>query len=216
MKQIILLLSTLLLFFSPNLSKAQWSIGPHVVISFPTSDFANVSSTGGGFGVKVIRKMPSLGGLELRGDFAFLSYGRDIDIISDQFGRDFPADITHESFRLTVGPNYSFGSRNFRVHFGGLGGFYYYRTNVNISTNFGFFQDSRENDFALGWNIGGGFQYDIGLGPWLDVALRYQTIYGVSQEIDARNDLGEEVKISRDITANEFTLKIGIIFFLGK
>ncbi|MFQ5751044.1 MAG: hypothetical protein ACE5HI_03530 [bacterium] len=211
-------LTGLLLGFiiSPGMLQAQWAVGPHIVVSFPSSDFANVSGTGGGFGIKVIRQVNTLGGIALRGDFAFLTYEKGFDTVRDAFNREFLAEIRNEAFRLTFGPNYTVGSRNFKVHFGAMGGFYFFRTNINVSTSFGFFQDSRDNEVALGWNVGGGFQYDIGLGPWLDVALRYQSIYNVPTTVTTQDTGGQVDTRKVDITAHELTLKIGLIFFLGK
>ena len=63
--------------------------------------------------------------------------------------------------------------------------------------------------------IGGGLQYDIGLGPWLDVSFEYQTIYNITTEFQVRDAQGTVIGIEKqDITANEFTIKVGVIFFL--
>ena len=83
-----------------------------------------------------------------------------------------------------------------------MGGFYIYRT----SNDFG----SRDTTAELGWNLGGGIQYDIGLGPWLDIAVEYHTINNIPGPVDP-ND--EEKRV--DIDANDISLKIGVVFFLG-
>jgi opacity protein-like surface antigen len=92
---------------------------------------------------------------------------------------------------------------------GALGGFYFFRTNINLDQ---FNTISSENDAALGWNAGGGLMYDIGLGPWLDVAVEYQTIYNATTEFPDPNNQNQSLK--RDITAHEITLKVGVTFFL--
>ncbi len=206
MKRSIIIIAFLLLIISPGFIQAQWSVAPHVVISIPNADFANVSGTGGGFGIKAIRDFRSMHGIGLRGDFAFISHGKDFGTVGGYI-----SEIRHQSFRLTFGPQYSLGTRKFKVHAEVSGGFYIFRTNEDIQTNFGFFQDS-SGDAALGWNFGGGFQYDIGLGPWLDVALEYQTIYNIPQIVGI--DEATLKSITTDITAHEITLKIGVIFFL--
>lgn len=214
MKRKLLSFVIISILFFPALSMAQWSVGPHIVVSIPTADFANVSGTGGGFGIKVIRNVGALGGgLGLRGDFAFLTHGKDFEAVQSSFGT-FLAEIRNESFRLTFGPQYAFGGRNVKFHAVAEAGFYIFRTNVNLPTNFGFFQDTRDSDAAVGWNFGGGIQYDIGLGPWLDLSVEYQTIYNITSPTTRENENGEIETIKRDITANEITLKIGIIFFL--
>ena len=197
---------------APSRVQAQWTVGPHVLISFPNSDFANVSQTGGGFGIKVARKMTALGGVGLRGDFGYLSYGRDVTTVPTNFGT-YLGEIRNNAFRLTFGPEYVFGTRNFKAHVGVLGGFYFFRTDINITDGFNQFTAASDNEADLGWSAGGGLMYDIGLGPWLDVAVEYQSIYNVpSPRVDPANPEGEPIK--RDITAHEITLKIGVIFFL--
>lgn len=135
-------------------------------------------------------------------------YGRKVALIANDF-----VDFRTETFRITFGPQYSGGTRELKFQVGALAGFYFFRTNAFVSTREGFFpqEGDNERDSALGWNIGSGFQYDIGIGPWLDVALEYQTIYNVTSEVEIDNEA-----VKRDITANEFTLKVGVIFFLGK
>jgi hypothetical protein len=128
------------------------------------------------------------------------------------------AEYRNEGFRLTAGPQFNIGTRRFKLYAGASGGLYFYRTNVTsqYSTFSGTipFSDSRDNDLALGWNFGGGFQYDIGLGPWLDVSLEYQTIYGLERKSEQANE--NDVFETYNITANEFTLKFGVIFFLRR
>ena len=208
MQRFFILVSTFAFLYFPIKIQAQWSAAPQIIISIPSSDFANVSGAGGGFGVKVIRDFGKRSGFGLRGDFAFLSHGKEFTQVQNIY----IAEIRHQSFRLTFGPQYSFGSRNFKMYGGVLGGFYIFRTNTDVNTSFGFFQTST-GDAALGWNAGGGFQYDIGLGPWLDVSFEYQIISGVASPVkdsDGRIVEGE----FEDITANEFTIKVGVIFFL--
>jgi opacity protein-like surface antigen len=208
MKRIIVFAAIVLGAIAPNGARAQWSVGPHILVSFPKSDFANVSETGGGFGIKVARKMRSLGGVGLRGDFAFLSYGRDLTTVNFG-GIPILAEVRHDAFRLTFGPQFVFGTRSLKAHVGALGGFYFFRTNINLDQ---FNTISSENDAALGWNAGGGLMYDIGLGPWLDVAVEYQTIYNATTEFPDPNNQNQSLK--RDITAHEITLKVGVTFFL--
>ncbi len=128
----------------------------------------------------------------------------------------FPAEVRQESFRLTFGPQFSLGTGSLRGHVGVLGGFYIFRTNVNLQTNIGFFSGEQDSDAAVGWNVGGGIQYDIGLGPLLDLAVEYQTIYNIPAEFSVEDNAGEMEIIERDITAHEITVKLGVTFFLGK
>ncbi len=217
MKRAVLTLIALTMLCLPTFLSAQWAIGPHIVISKPRSDFANVSGVGGGFGFKVVRTMKSLGGVGLRGDFSFLNYERTFETIPSSIGF-LVAEVRNEAIRLTVGPDFTFGKENLKFNAGISGGVYFFQTDLNISTGgFGVLRDTRDEDIALGWNFGGGFLYDIGLGPWLDVSVRYQTIFDVpTSETTADPDTGEPQEVRRNITAHEFTVKLGVIFFIGK
>ena len=77
------------------------------------------------------------------------------------------------------------------------------------------FGGSLGHAFHQGWNFGGGLQYDVGLGPWLDVSVRYQTIFNIASAT-VTNAEGVEEEVRPNITANEFTVKVGVIFFIGK
>ncbi len=215
MKRSAVVLALLALVVWGPAANAQWAIGPSVVISIPTSEFSNVSGVGGGFGVKVIRNLNN-SGLGLRGDFAYLSHGKEFQSIATLSGL-FPAELRHQSFRLAGGAQYSFGSDELKFYAGAMGGFYWFRTTVNINTSFGFFQAEGQSDAALGWNFGGGVQLDFGLGPLFDVGVEYQTIYNIGQSIEIRDANGEVVDVERrDITANEFLVKLGVTFFIGR
>ncbi len=202
----------------PGVVQSQWAVSPHVVVSIPRHDFANVGKNGGGFGVKVERfRDRGRNGFGARGDFAFLSFGRKTSVVVDSFGFPIPIESRNEGFRLTFGPQYRLGGRSLKIFAAATGGLYFYRTNITaqFSTISGtqFFQDSQGNNWALGWNIGGGIQYDIGLGPWLDISFEYQTIYDLPASVE--EDAEADVAIP-DINANEFTIKFGVIFFLKK
>jgi len=196
----------------PGIVLSQWEVGPHLVISVPRSDFANVSAVVGGFGVKGIYNLA--GPLGLRGDFAFISHGRELGTVQDSRGQNFIAETRNESFRLTAGPQFSTKGRKLRLYGGAQAGFFFFRTNINVTTTFQIFQDS-STDAGLGWNAGGGIQYDMGLGPWIDIAFEYQTIYNLTTETEVIEN-GETVTLKQDFTANEYTIKAGIIFFLGR
>ncbi|MFQ5865459.1 MAG: outer membrane protein [bacterium] len=194
----------------PKISQAQWSVGPHIVVSIPQQDFANVSDAGGGFGIKGVYGFQSALGLSLRGDFGYISYGSSFKTISIG-GRLVPARTENQSFRLTVGPQFSFGTGRLKIQLFGMGGFYFYSTNVIFSSGFGgVFADSQDNISELGWNVGGGIQYDIGLGPWLDVSVEYNTINNIPGPPN-ENDPNKRI----DIDAKDITLKIGVVFFIG-
>ncbi|MCZ6819554.1 MAG: hypothetical protein O7G31_08690 [Calditrichaeota bacterium] len=219
MKNVLVLFAVLLLLTLPGKSGAQWAVAPEIVISIPQSNFANVGETGGGFGIKAIRSTKLLDHkLELRGDFVFLTFGKETTFVTDGI-QLIPIEARNEGFRLTVGPQYRFGGRSLKFYLGANGGLYYFRTNITAQV-FGaggtsFFQDSDNNNWSLGWNGVVGLQYDIGLGPWLDLSFEYQTMYNLPESI-ADDASEEQIANIKDITANEYTIKFGVIFFLGR
>lgn len=216
-----LLLSILALF--PSSSRAQWAVSPQVVISIPKSNFANVDGTGGGFGVKAVRQTDWLGRkLGIRGDFAFLTFGKERAF--DPF-LGYSVELRNEGFRLTFGPEYKTGGRKLKFYLGANGGLYFFRLNVTSQIfdpfgNSASFFDSRNNNWALGWNGSIGVQYDIGLGPWLDLNFEYQTMHNLpASTVDPNSDTPSEPNPDAqipDITAHEYTIKVGVIFFLGR
>jgi len=201
-----------------TLAQAQWAISPQVIVSVPTSDFANVRETGGGFGLKVVRQTAALdGGLGLRGDFGFLTFGKTTNLFFDPIFGTIPVETRNESFRFVFGPEYRFGGRNLKFFVGANGGAFFYRTTINTIgfnlTGQDVVSNSLDSKWALGWNVGGGFQYDIGLGPWIDVGFAYQTVHNVPEALDDNTtDIDENVP---DITAHEFTIKFGVVIFVG-
>jgi opacity protein-like surface antigen len=183
-----------------------WEVGPHVLVSFPQSDFANVSSTGGGLGIKVTRPLWGLSWLGLRGDFGYVTFG------SDQRSANLGGFLVllqtrNESFRLSVGPQVRIRVKRFQFYGAANGGVFNYRTVVSIPSYYTYpYTETTDSLTRLGWGVGGGLLYDLGFGPWIDIGLQYLTI---------RNAVSTEVsgtKISSD--ANEVNLTIGVMFFL--
>lgn len=219
MKNVFMLLAVLLLLTLPGKSGAQWAVAPEIVISIPESNFANIGETGGGFGIKAIRSTKLLDRkLELRGDFVFLTFGKETTFVTDGI-QLIPIEARNEGFRLTFGPQYRFGGRSLKFYLGANGGLYFFRTNITararVPGGTSFFQDSDNNNWSLGWNGAVGLQYDMGLGPWLDLSFEYQTMYNLPESI-ADDATEEDIANRKDITANEYTIKFGVIFFLGR
>ena len=216
MKRFLILVILLAVANMPQLVQAQWAISPQIVVSVPRNDFANVDQTGGGFSLKAVRTFGD-GGFGLRSDFAFITFGKKRTALFDPFTAQLiPIEARNEGFRLTAGPEYRFGGRNLKFYAGSNGGIYFFRTNItsqfqDLSGQYRSISDSEGNNFALGWNLNAGLQYDIGLGPWLDLSFEYQTIYNLPESLADDADTEVEVK---DITANEYTIKFGVIFFL--
>ncbi len=219
MKKTILIFTGLAVFVLPVLVQAQWAISPHVVISVPRNEFANVDETGGGFGLKAVLSPGWLDKkLGVRGDFAFITFGKKRSGLVDSFGNFVPIESRNEGFRLTLGPEFRTGPRKWKIYAGINGGLYFFRTNIttqffDFGGNFRSISDSEDNNFALGWNATTGLQFDIGLGPWIDISFEYQTIYDLPEQSLGGDDTEIDVTIP-NVTANEYTIKFGVIFFL--
>lgn len=202
---------------SYGIVQAQWQVGPHIVVSIPQADFENASAVGGGFGVKANREVSEL--ITLRSDFSYISYGKEFKPVFDGngnplldfFGFPYIAEFRNEGYRLIGGPQLNLHALGLRFYSALEGGLYYYRTNVNIPTEFQLVSRSDNNNFAWGWNINGGFQFDIGLGPWLDFSLEYHTVYNVPQVVEDKIT-EETTKVDIDLT--EFAIKFGVNFTL--
>jgi hypothetical protein len=196
-------------------AQGNWQVGPHILVSIPRDDFENVSQVGGGFGVKVLYKTSDH--LALRGDFAYLSYGKRFENLGfDPIIGPISAELQNQGFRLTAGPQLKVGGDAVAFYAAVEGGIYYFRTNVIIPLFYYTDFDSRDNNVALGWNGGVGFQFDIGLGPWIDIGVEYQTMYNLPGVPIDETGSGEDLLPGPDITAHELTLKFGVIFSLGQ
>lgn len=194
----------------------EWQIQPHIPIGVPLDEFENVSEVGVGLGVRGTLEFSEL--FSARGDLAYLSYGERIEAIGADvdFG-SFGVQVSQQSYRAALGPQLSFrlGERA-GTYVSAQGGMYFFRTNVSIVSAFDSTSDSRDNNFAFGWNTGIGFLYDAGFGPWIDVGLDYVTMYDLPGPA-ARNPEdpdGPPIEGER-ITANELTVRLGVNFFLG-
>jgi len=192
--------------FAPTQARTQWQVGPHLLIAFPQSDFANVSNVGGGLGVNVTHPLWGLSWLGLRGDFGYISFG------SDQRGADLGGFFVlvqsrNESFRLSVGPQLMVKKKRFQVYGNTNVGVFNYRTVLTIPSYYTYpLTQTTDSLTRLGWGVGGGVMYSLGFGPWLDAGLQYLTIRNaVSSKIN-----GTEIRSD----ANEFNLTLGVVFFL--
>lgn len=210
-----LTLSFALVALLPRVGEARrdpWQVGPHFLVAVPLDDFENVSGVGGGFAVRGNFELSDV--FSLRGDAAYLTYGRKLEQID--FGPGvglYPAETTSQSYRLALGPQVSFNGRGVLVYLSSQAGAYLFRTSIAVpGTDY---SDSRDNNWALGWNGGLGVQFDVGLGPWLDLGAQYQTIYDLPGPVTENPDDPEAAPVQGGkITAQELTFEFGLHFFL--
>jgi len=189
--------------------QSNWALGPHLVISFPQDEFANVSKTGEGIGGKLLYRLENISFLNPRADFTYLSYGEQKKDQTFSAGY-FLVQTRNESFQLTVGPQFSAKIGRFTPYLAPMGGLYIYRSVVSIPDLYYYYgvpaTETTSSLTRFGWNINAGVMFDVGLGPLIDFSLRYQTINGaVKTKVN-------DVTIKSD--ARDFNVSIGVVFFL--
>ncbi len=214
MKKIIILLflfSAMVCFAQEDeeLWQSNWALGPHLVISFPQEEFANVSKTGEGIGGKLLYRLENTPFLNPRLDFTYLSYGEQKKDQTFTAGY-FLVQTRNESFQLTLGPQFSTKIGRFTPYIAPMGGLYIYRTVVSIPDLYYYYgvpaAETTSSLTRFGWNVNAGVMFDVGLGPLIDFSLRYQTINGaVKTKVN-------DVTIKSD--ARDFNVSIGVVFFL--
>ena len=195
------MLAIILSMVSASSLTAQWAIGPHLIISAPQGDFSDVYKSGEGLGIKFMYEMPVVTFVTLRADVNYISYGAR----PGSYGYWITSD-RNEAFRLIAGPQFSFGVGSFKFYTIAMGGVYNFRHVQTVSDYYGYYgyADTRESRTKLGWTAGGGILWDIGVGPWVDLEVRYHTITDI---IDYEPG---------DYDGNDLTVNLGVLFFLNK
>lgn len=198
--------------------QSNWAIGPHLVISLPQDDFANVSKTGEGIGAKVLYKIGSIPYLVPRLDFAYISYGEER---GDPFFASYYAMVQtrNEAFQLTLGPQIQRKYGRFMPYMSAMGGLYVYRKVTSYTDAYSYYDpyggygyaDTKFSLTKFGWNVNAGVKLDLNLGPFVDLNIRYQTINdGVKRT--AVDESG--VEHTQVFDAKDFTITLGVVFFL--
>lgn len=182
---------------------SRWALGVHLVLSFPQSDSANASKSGEGLGGKVLFLFPQMPYFALRGDFGYLNFGE----TRSQFVGYGMVQTRHEAFRLALGPQFQTRSKKLRVYLAPMIAIYNYRTVISFQDYYyGYgYADTKKSDNEFGWCISGGCMVNIGLGPWIDVGVKYHKRSGAIE-----TDVGEIVP------KEEVSVNIGVVFFLKK
>jgi hypothetical protein len=190
-----------------------WSIGPHLLISLPQSEFANITSkVGEGLGGKFMYRVPGAEALNVRADVSYFSYGESRNMT----GNVGLMTTRYESFQLTAGPQFEFSLGRVTPYMAPMAGLYIYRTVVSLP-EYAYYtgipaSETTESETKLGWNVNGGLLIDIGLGPQIDIGVKYQRIPGaVENTVDTED--GEEIVVSEG-DAEDIVITIGVVFFL--
>lgn len=183
---------------------ATYGIGPHILISMPQENFANISGSGEGFGLKGYIDFKNLPGFSMRADLGFLSYGDKMQIESFYF-----VQTRNEGLQLSVGPQYLYKTGRFGAYFCPMIGIFNYSTIVSVPDlyyNYYNYSERRGSKTNWGWSIGVGLLYDIGLGPWIDLSAKYGKILNI---VEARTN-NQVIKSD----AVDVSITVGVLFFL--
>jgi hypothetical protein len=171
-------------------SLAGFGVGGNLLISLPQEDFANVSETGGGLGLKFPFSPPLMPGIAVRADFAFVVYGT--ETYEDQVaGITVDIETRHQSVQFTIGPHV-----------------YNYSTEVSIEGTD--ISETKSSTTKFGWNFCGGMLIRVYQNPIkkfkldIDLGTKYHTIKeAIETEIDG-------VVITSD--ANDISIHAGVLF----
>jgi hypothetical protein len=218
MKKILILL---LLSFSPLMAQeywgSNWAVGPHLVISFPQDEFANVSKTGEGLGAKLLYKLESVPGIYPRLEFNFISYG---EKKGDPFFASYYAMVQtrNESFNLAFGPQFQKKYGRLMPYGAVLAGLFHYRSVTSYTDAYSMYDpyggygysDTKFSSTNFGWNVNGGLMLDVNLGPFIDLNFQYKRINGVENEYELDGE-----KITKKFDASDITVTLGVVFFLN-
>jgi hypothetical protein len=186
-----------------------WQVGPNLSFAYPIEKYANATTLGEGLGAKVIYNWGGNEWLSPRLDFVYLSYGSK----RSSFGSGPIIETRNESFQLTMGMHSAKPSGAFRYYLSPLAGIFNYRAVMTIpeSYYYGYYtglppiSDTRDSQWKWGARVQGGFLFDIGLGPLIDIGFTYQRIFNVETPLE------DGSKIRGD--ADDFMVTIGVMVF---
>lgn len=191
----------------PAAASTGFSVGGNLLLSLPQEDFANVSESGGGLGIKLLYSPPLVPAIAVRTDLGFVVYGS--ENYRDQVS-GIPVDVTvrNQAIQFTVGPQFQSPMGPLRVYAAPMAGVYNYSTRLELEgTDIG---ETRNSTTKFGWNINGGMLirvYQSPIGKFkLDINIegKYHTIKeAIETEIDG---------VTTTSDANDISLHLGVLF----
>ncbi len=190
-----------------------WAIGPHISMSFPQSEFADISRNGEGLGAKVFYRVDALPYFLPRFDVTYLSFGEKRTSIY-QYDPYSYIETRNESFQFLLGPQFATKLGRFSLYLAPMGGLFTFRTIETIPYSYDYYyydygqplSDTKSSLTRWGWALNTGFLFDLGLGPHIDFELKYQKIANaVSHTVE-----GQKVKSD----ATDFGVSVGVVFFI--
>jgi len=195
------------LLLVPAAARAGFGVGGNLLLSLPQEDFANVSETGGGLGLKLLYSPPLVPAVAVRADLGFVVYGS--ENYRDQVA-GIPVDVTvrNQSVQFTLGPQFQSPAGPLRVYAAPMAGVYNYSTRLELEgTDIG---ETQNSTTKFGWNINGGMLIRVYHSPIqkfkLDINIegKYHTIKeAIETEIDG---------VATTSDANDISLHLGVLF----
>ncbi len=186
----------------------QWQIGPNLSFSFRNRDYANVDATGEGLGAKIVYNWGGNTWLSPRLDFVYLSYGEERSRAGSGNTSGLLIKTRNESFQLSAGMHIAKPAGKFRYYLSPLGGIFNYRAVTTLPELYYYYgypaMDTRDSQWKWGARVQGGFLFDIGLGPLIDIGFTYQRIFNVETRV--------EDQVFRD-DAEDFMVTLGVMIF---
>ncbi|MCK4547391.1 MAG: hypothetical protein KAW17_08105 [Candidatus Eisenbacteria sp.] len=216
MRLAIVILAVTITLASPVLaseSDPRYDIGVAFLIDLPQEDFANISGTGGGIGIKFLRPI-GLSLARLRGDFEILFYGEDEHVV-EIGGKPAGVITRHESIRIQGGFELSSPrSRSLRLYVAPMAGFYLFRSVDRVTI----YHHRSSTDTEFGWKVDAGFvitrfvrrHRPHGLG--IDFGVSYGTVRN-AVKTKVETDIETESK-TFETDANEFIIHAGLIWHI--
>lgn len=207
LKRIVFPLLVFFILVLASTALAGFGVGGNLLISLPQEDFANVSETGGGLGLKFLFSPPLMPGIAVRADFAFVVYGT--ETYEDQVA-GIPVDIktSNQSFQFTIGPQFQSPMGPVRFYGAPMVGVYNYGTEVSIEGTD--ISETKSSTTKFGWNFCGGMLVKVYQDPIkkfkldIDLGAKYHII---KEAIETKID-GEVITSD----ANDISIHAGVLF----
>ncbi|MBN1479212.1 hypothetical protein EH223_16085 [candidate division KSB1 bacterium] len=185
----------------------RWQVGPNLSFTYPFEKYANAQTLGEGLGAKIIYNLGYNEWLNPRLDFIYLSYGSDRNSLPGN--PYYVVETRNESFQLSTGLHIAKPKGIVRYYLAPLAGVFNYRSVVSDQSLYLYtgyqYSDTRGSQWKWGARVQGGFLFDIGLGPLLDIGFTYQRIFN----IETQRDDGSSYRAD----AEDFMLSLGILIF---
>jgi len=209
MQPVFIFIVTMFLFFqiSSPAPAMPTHAGAHLLIASPLGEMKDVAKTGMGLGAKFLGTFEMLPWLAIRGDIGYLSYDSKQNMVN-VYGYYMYQTTRQEGFQLALGPQVTLGQNSFRLYAAPLLGFTYFQTVTSVPemAYYGYIASDTQNSYgAFTWALSGGVLFDIGLGPLIDIGIKYDHMTNaVRKEIDGR-------QLKSD--GADLTIMLGVVFF---